>query len=201
MSTVLTIDPGSEESALLHLDGEKILLAVIEPNEAILKRLEEFPNDKPVTLVIEKVESYGTIVGETVFETVFWSGRFAQVFGFEDVRRVGRGAVKMHICGTKRAGDADIRTMIIQRFGGSVKAIGRKHSAGVLFGITKHLWAALALALTWQDQHPPQVGPPIKESLSGQPLFEQADPNEGEVESSEELDRMVSVDDATIYGW
>jgi hypothetical protein len=172
--SVLAIDPGAENSALLHWDGERILLAVIEPNEAILKRLEEFPTDEAVTLAIEKVESYGTIVGETVFETVFWSGRFAQVFGFEDVKRIGRGAVKMHICGTKRAGDSDIRTMLIQKFGGTVKAIGKKKSPGPLYEITTHLWAALALAITYYETAQPAKHADLRQLEKENPLTDTA---------------------------
>lgn len=152
MSSVLAIDPGSEKSAILHWDGSNILMARIEPNDVVLEILEKFPTSNRIPLVIEKVESYGTIVGQSVFETVFWSGRFAQTFGYEDVKRVGRGTVKMHICGTKRAGDSDIRTMLIQRFGGTEKAIGKKRTPGPLYEITSHLWAALALAITWFDE-------------------------------------------------
>jgi hypothetical protein len=193
--SVLSIDPGSEKSALLHLDGKDIPLAVIEPNEAILKRLEEWPTDKPVTLVIEWVESYGTIVGQSVFDTVFWVGRFAQIFGYDDVRRVTRGIVKMHICGTKRAGDSDVRTMIIQRFGGTDKAIGKKRSQGPLFNITSHLWAALGLALTWHDQNEPQAVKGAKKPAENPPAdFSHADDFDG----SEEVDASVDTEDITV---
>lgn len=173
--SVLALDPGTEQSALVHWDGKAILLAVIEPNDAILKRLEEFPTDQAVTLVIEKVEGMGMPVGQETFETVFWSGRFAQVFGFEDVRRLGRKAVKAHICGSTRATDANIRASLVDRFGGEVKAVGNKRVPGPMFEIKSHLRAALALAITWLDQHPQ---PPAIATLLAEPV-DTSNPLEG----------------------
>lgn len=196
--TVLALDPGTEKSALLHWDGKEILLAVLEPNGDILKRLEEFPNYNPVILVIEMVEGMGMPVGQETFETVFWSGRFAQIFGFEDVRRMGRKAVKRHICGSTRATDANIRAALIDRFGGEERAVGKKRSPGPLYDINQHLRSALALAITWMEEN--QASTPGTPTPEKAPI-EQVDPNEGEVESSEELDPAISVDDATIDGW
>lgn len=170
--TTLAIDPGPEKSAIVEWDGANILLAKIEPNEVVLSILENFPTGRRTPLAIEFVESYGTIVGQTVFETVYWVGRFSQMFGADDVHRVVRKKVRIHICGTARSGDADVRQMIIQRFGGSEKAIGKKKSPGPLFEITTHLWAALGLAITWHDQNPPQpVGEEVPQPPPDEPCM------------------------------
>lgn len=154
--SIIAIDPGSEKSAFVIWDGSTIITAKIVPNEEMLTLLEwhsgwNMAKDKIVCLVIEKVQCYGMPVGETIFDTVFWSGRFVQVWG-EKWEAVPRGEVKLHICHNSRAKDSNIRCALIDRFGGSRdKAIGKKASPGPLYGIKSHLWAALALGLYWYD--------------------------------------------------
>ena len=97
--------------------------------------------------VIEQVTSYGMPVGAEVFETVFWSGRFAERFGADQVQRIPRLKVKLHICLDSHAKDANVRQALIDRFGKP----GTKASPGVLYGISGDLWAAVALAVTWWD--------------------------------------------------
>jgi hypothetical protein len=100
--------------------------------------------------VIEKIESFGMAVGAEVFETVFWSGRFAQALG-GDFHRIGRKDVKMHLCHSMRATDANIRCALIDKFGGKDAAIGRKANPGPLYGISKDCWSALAVGITWLE--------------------------------------------------
>ena len=67
-----------------------------------------------------------------------------------------RRAVKLHLCGSARAKDTNIRAALIDRFGGTGgrrAAVGLKASPGPLYGIRSHEWAALAVAVTWHDQH------------------------------------------------
>ena len=101
-------------------------------------------------IVIEKVESFGMAVGAEVFETVYWSGRFAEAAYPIPVERIGRKAVKMHLCGSMRAKDANIRQALIDRYGGP-DAIGKKASPGPLYGISGDVWSALAVAVTYSD--------------------------------------------------
>lgn len=153
---VLALDPGPENSALIKWDGKTIHMARIEANAVILDLLGKVPPEENIPLVIEKIESYGMAVGAETFETVFWSGRFAQHFGFEDVHRMGRKPVKIHICGSARATDSNIRTALIDRFGGTSVAIGKKNDPGPLYPLKSHLWAAFALAVTWLDTNQPR---------------------------------------------
>jgi hypothetical protein len=83
-------------------------------------------------------------VGREVFETVFSIGRMAML---TDVRLVPRRDVKLHICGSPRAKDGNIRQALIDRFG----PVGTKKAPGPLWGISKHRWAALAVAVTAFD--------------------------------------------------
>ena len=59
-----------------------------------------------------------------------------------------RRAVKLALCGDSRAKDANIRQALIDRFGGSA-AVGRKAAPGPLYGITRDVWSALAIAVTY----------------------------------------------------
>jgi len=73
-----------------------------------------------------------------------------------------------HVCGQGGISkDQFVREAIIARFGGKEKAIGSRKEPGVLYGISGHCWAALAVALTWMDAHlkTPQ-GPLSEEAFS-----------------------------------
>ncbi len=152
---ILAIDPGNVESAYMILrDGGICVFAKVE-NDSILKMLEDMAgNQSPCELVIEQIACMGMAVGESVFETVFWSGRFAQIWktwGYQYLRqfhRIKRGEVKMHLCGTMRAKDANIRQALIDRFG----APGTKKNPGATYGISGDVWAALAVAVTFYDR-------------------------------------------------
>jgi len=91
-------------------------------------------------------------VGAEVFETVFWSGRFAQAWS-RRFERMPRREIKQHLCHSARATDANIRQALIDRFGGTEKAIGKKKTPGPLYLLKGHLWAAFAVAITWWDLH------------------------------------------------
>ncbi len=150
-SAVIAIDPGPVRSALVKWDGERVGFSIYKPNDEILQFL--YQRKFPLPVVIEKIASYGMPVGETTFETVYWSGRFAEASGIGTVDRITRGEVKMHLCHSMRAKDGNVRWAIIDRFGGKEKAIGRKATPGPLHGIAGDVWAALAVAITWWDTH------------------------------------------------
>lgn len=154
----LGLDPGPTHSALIEWDGERVISYRFEHNVAILAELYQIAEDivagdPQPKLVIEKIESFGMAVGAETFETVFWSGRFAEAYGMDQVSRLGRKAVKLHLCQSVRATDSNIRQAILDRFGGKEVAIGKKASPGPLYNVSGHLWSALAVALTWHDQH------------------------------------------------
>jgi hypothetical protein len=155
----LAIDPGPMQSAWLVLGpGGGIRAFGIWPNERLRQLLrwddlDEILAPEVDRIAIEKVESFGMAVGAEVFETVFWSGRFAEAFYPALVERVTRRAVKLHLCGSARAKDPNIRQALIDRYGGS-SAIGKKAAPGPLYGISKDVWSALAVAVTAADTLP-----------------------------------------------
>lgn len=152
--TVLGIDPGSESSAWVLWDGERVAMHRKQANEEV----EEWLRFEPAchAIVIEQIASYGMAVGAEVFETCVWTGRFigaATYLPSVPIHRMPRKDVKLHLCGQARAKDSNIRQALIDRFGGKEKAIGRKHSQGPLYGLKADEWQALALAVTWFDLH------------------------------------------------
>jgi hypothetical protein len=156
--TIIGLDPGYEKSALVVLSGGVPIESHLEPNEAILRWLLTVPGSlRGETLVIEQIQSFGMAVGQEVFETVFWSGRFAQAWSSggwaSSAVRVPRRAVKLELCKSPKANDASIRQALIDHYGpGREKAIGKKAAPGPLYNIKADLWSALAVAVTYERQ-------------------------------------------------
>ncbi len=150
--TFVSIDPGPILSAWVIFRNGKPSNFGKDENTDLLQfclawRCEE------LMVVIEQIEAMGMAVGKEVFETVFWSGRFAQASYAWD--RVTRREVKLHLCGSMRAKDANVRQALIDKFGGE-SAIGRKKAPGVLYGVSGDVWSALAVGLTWIETHAAQ---------------------------------------------
>ena len=149
MNALLAIDPGTTHSGWVHLNEGRVVECGIVPNETMLWRIEQaWPTASYYPVAIEMIASYGMAVGKEVFETCVWIGRFVQVAGPDRVRLVYRKDVKMHLCGTPRAKDANIRQALIDRYGGKAEAIGSVKRPGPLYGVKSHAWAALAVAVT-----------------------------------------------------
>ena len=142
MTRILAIDPGPAQSAWLMLDRGKPDEFAIVANAVLLRDLRTGVL-APDVVVIEWIESYGMAVGREVFETVHWSGRFTEAAGLRPVVQLPRRSVKLELCGSAKAKDANVRQALIDRFGGST-AIGRKAAQGPLYGISKDVWSALA---------------------------------------------------------
>jgi hypothetical protein len=150
---VLAIDPGTTHSQYLVWNGERVVEQGHLPNGDLVSRIAGFKCHDVRQAVIEMVASYGMAVGKEVFETVYWIGRFDERLrghGY-DPHRMVRLTVKMHLCHTAKAKDANIRQALIDRFGGKEAAIGRKATPGPLYGVSSHAWAALALAITFAE--------------------------------------------------
>jgi len=146
---ILAIDPGTTESGWATLTDEGVpLCRGVMPNDDLLASLFNYASHKGYTLAIEMVAHYGMPVGREVFETCVWIGRFQQKWRAPDeVRLIYRRDVKLHLCGSSRAKDANIRQALIDRLG----PIGTKKDPGPLYGVKSHAWAALAVAVTAFD--------------------------------------------------
>lgn len=149
---VLGIDPGTSVSAVVVYDGTRVVSHAIQPNQVLVDRLHDgYLTPTTTILAIEQIESMGMAVGASVFETVFWSGRMVQAWSPGRWERVTRRQVKLHLCGTMRAKDKNIRQALLDRFGGREKALGTKKAPGPLYGVSSHCWSALAVAVTFYD--------------------------------------------------
>lgn len=148
---ILAIDPGPGRSAFLALNEDAIGDHGIVANIDLLRDIRSFVEEPSVRfdrIVIEKVEGFGMAVGAEVFETVYWSGMFAEAANPLPVYRIGRKAIKIHLCGTTKAKDPNIRQALLDRFPAGK---GTKASPGPLYGISADLWSALAVAVTFAD--------------------------------------------------
>ena len=148
---ILAIDPGTVQSGWVLFDGQRVLDCGVLKNKEMLDKVFLFYKDIP--LAIEMIASYGMPVGREVFETCVWIGRFMQATSYPDmVKLVYRKDVKLHLCGTPKAKDANIRQAVIDMFpktgGGAVPQIGTKAKPGPLYGVSTHVWPALAVAIT-----------------------------------------------------
>ena len=153
MTAILAIDPGPVRSAWVLYDPveQRPVDFAIDDNADLAAILRLNPDCSPV--VIERIASYGMPVGAEVFETVFWSGRFAEAAGPAAVYRIPRKAIVTHLCGSARAKDSNVRAALLDRFGPQ----GTKKAPGVLYGVHKDVWAALALAVPWADTEGDQL--------------------------------------------
>lgn len=150
---VLAVDPGYRVSAFVLYDGKVILSHGIEDNAQLLEDLAG--SQHQAVLVLEEMQLFASSfgVGREVFDSVFWSGRFAQAWHPRAFERLLRSKVRGHL-GASKGGDSAVRASLIDRFGPYKEtAIGTKSEKGPLYGIRKDEWSALAIAVTWLDLH------------------------------------------------
>lgn len=140
--SILAIDPGTTQSGWVLLDGGQVVSSGVEPNDQVLQRIRVSVADR---LAVEMIASYGMAVGREVFQTCVWVGRFQQAWRDPGaVRLVFRQQVKLHLCQSPRAKDANIRQALIDRLGPQ----GTKKAPGPTYGVSSHAWAALGVAVT-----------------------------------------------------
>lgn len=144
---ILAIDPGPTRSGWVLWDEarRRVDVAGTYQNNDLLVWLRNVNPPAIDRLAIEKIEAMGMAVGAEVFETVHWSGRFIQSWRDpEAVMRITRRQVKLHLCGTMKAKDANIRQALIDLLGPQ----GTKKTPGPTYGVSGHEWSALAVAIT-----------------------------------------------------
>lgn len=142
----LAIDPGTTESGVVLWNPELQRVQWAEP---------EMPNDRvrdgllngwaDYRIVCEWFQSYGMAVGKEVFETCRFVGRLEEIAlaRGQPFVLISRTIVKARICGQARAKDPNVRQALLDRCG----PVGTKKIPGPLYGVSKHAWSALALAV------------------------------------------------------
>jgi len=156
MTRILAIDPGTTHSGWCLYSDSAVRNSGVMENSCLIGVI-QMSDDAADFLAIEMIASYGMSVGKDVFETVRWIGRYQQAWiAPDDVMLIYRKDVKMHLCGTMKAKDGNIRQAIIDLFpatgGGKVPQIGVKSNPGPLYGVSSHAWAAVAVAITAKNQ-------------------------------------------------
>jgi hypothetical protein len=150
---IFSIDPGNERSAYSLLDSNLSPVKFgILPNDELLNVIDFIATIKDIHFCCEMVASYGMAVGKTVFDTCIWIGRFSQLI-FEHTGStptyIYRMDEKMALCHDSRAKDGNIRQALIDRFG----PVGTKKNKGWFYGVSKDVWAAIAVGVTYHDKY------------------------------------------------
>ena len=144
---VIGIDPGPDQSAYAEFNGRSVCRHGILPNKQMHGMITFFAQSP---IFIEMIASYGMAVGASVFNTctaIGWMEAVADWCGIE-AQRVFRKDVKLHLCQSPRAKDANVRQALIDRLGSQ----GTKKAPGPTYGVKSHEWAALAVAVYGWDQ-------------------------------------------------
>lgn len=159
---IIAIDPGTTESGFCVLEGYKPLRFGKAANEEILESLSVMRNAKsPEWVVFEMVESFGNAVGQTIFETCVWIGRFMEIATRRGYKcdRVFRSEEKINLCQSRKAKDSNIRVALIDRFADHDKKRGKgtKNNPDWFYGFAKDAWMAYAAGVTWIDKKQEEI--------------------------------------------
>ena len=162
MGTILAIDPGNTQSGyvIVEHDGEEIRRVLeagkIENEQLAEKMVNRFPQTDD--FAIEMVQGMGQTVGQEVFDTCVWVGRYWGIAlfmgkGINGMQRIYRREEKLYLCGCLSAKDKNIRQALIDRYG----IVGTKANPGFFYvnGVkfAKDMWAAMAVAVTYFDKY------------------------------------------------
>ncbi len=118
---ILGIDPGPVESAFALVDEQYQVVAAGKVD--IGRLIRGIRCAPPAQVVVESIQSYGMVVGRSVFDTCYVIGRIYQVC--EDlglpVTLYPRPEYTRRICGVGKINDAVVRQALCLRFGGDKK--------------------------------------------------------------------------------
>ena len=154
---ILGIDPGTLESAyvLTNNNLEIESFGKLENSEMLKILITTLKENENLKVAIEMIASMGMAVGQSVFETCRWIGRFEQkCLDFSVIPTIiYRKDEKINLCGSMRAKDSNIRQALIDRFAKFDKLNGKgsKKNPDVFFGFKADMWAAMAVTVTYYD--------------------------------------------------
>ena len=154
---ILAIDAGTTESgyAIMQFSKNDIqLIAFGKTSNAHL--LQIVKSDSYDNMVYEQFQSFGMAVGESTIEAIIWNGRFLQaaIDNKKPVYRVYRKEEKLWLCNSLKARDTNIRQALIDRYAKIDKKNGKgtKKEPDVFYGVTKDVWSAIAVGVTWKEK-------------------------------------------------
>ena len=164
MGEILAIDPGNAQSGyvLVEHDGEEIR-RVLEvgkiDNIDVFRVLRTSISPNGVYVAIEMIAGRGMPVGQEVFDTCFWIGRFWEVAtlarGVCNLKKIFRHEEKLNLCGSMNAKDANIRQALVDRYAPGQPNYGKgtKKNPGFFYGFSADMWSAMAVAATYFDKY------------------------------------------------
>lgn len=119
-------------------------------NYSLKARIEMGLADKADTVAIEMIASYGMKVGQTVFDTCVWIGRFTEAIKNRDIYYIKRMDVKDTICHDRRAKDGNIMQALIDHYAKHdfKRGKGTKNNPDTFYGVAKDVWQAIAVGVT-----------------------------------------------------
>lgn len=141
---VIAIDPGTKCTAVAIIDcknGTPVFSeGVIEDNYTVQERLSNFPKNDSV-FVIEDIQSYGAPVGNSVFRTCLWVGKFVSVLNEDKTYLIGRSTVAKLLTdkGKGKSMDSRIRSCI------KLAYLFKFCNLSVLENVKKDIWSAIAI--------------------------------------------------------
>lgn len=151
---VFSIDPGNQQSGWACVQDNKLVESGVCLNHDLLK-LTAFQSAD--TLAIEWIQAMGMAVGQEVFQTCMWVGRFVQTAKTSDIRLIPRNVIKHHHCGSSKAKDGNIAQALRDKYGEK----GTKAQPGFFYGVSSHAWQAAAVAFYVVEggNHPNEIHP------------------------------------------
>jgi hypothetical protein len=157
---MLAIDPGSSQSAFVWFDNDgSILDSGKVTNRSLLDelsaqgRLDRIPNGEQLAIEFPRVR--GMAFQQQVLDTCLVAGRLIEAWN-GPWARIDRAQVKLCLCNSTRATDANIRAALLDRYeptgGGKTPQVGTKSQPGPLYGFKADMWAALAVGITFLER-------------------------------------------------
>lgn len=150
---ILAIDPGNIDSAYCLMDEKYFPHEKGKvPNAQLLDYISK--NAKYIRHIpVEMIASYGMPVGADVFDTCTMIGRIEQLADMLGIEhsRVFRMEEKEAICHDSRAGDANIKRALIDRFAQHdlKRGKGTKKKPDWFYGFADDMWAAYAVGFAF----------------------------------------------------
>jgi len=151
---VLAIDPGPETSGVVWFDTESRRVIEADGEALNWECLKYFRgnasaphDDKDAARVFacECIEAMYAHVGKETVRTIRFCGAIeeAVVSRGQSIAMLSPQEVKKRVCGTASAKDPAVRQALIDLLG----PVGTKKNPGPCFGVSKHAWRALAVAV------------------------------------------------------
>lgn len=155
--TILALDPGNTQTGYAIISMPEFCLHDFGKvdNASLLRSITEgdmmYDLSSLDAVAIEMIDSFGMAVGREVFETCVWVGRFHQAADHPNTHYVYRKEEKEILCGSLRAKDANIRRALIDRYARHdlKNGKGTKGNPDVFYGVSKDVWAAIAVGVTY----------------------------------------------------